>query len=58
MRSFNMAIAYTQEKINEVTNLIYTNYYNHFKNGRMSFADITLVENVIIKVQNGFDDNE
>lgn len=53
-----MAIAYTQEKINEITNLIYASYYNHFKNGRMSFADITLVENVIIKVQNGFDDNE
>ena len=26
-----MAIAYTQEKINEVTYLIYANYYNHFK---------------------------
>lgn len=53
-----MAITYTQEKINEVTNLIYANYFSYFKNGRMSFADITLVENVIIKVQNGFDDNE
>ena len=50
-----MTTTYTQEEINDITNLIYAEYYNYFKDGKMSFADMTLVENVIMKILSGFD---
>lgn len=48
---------FTSEEINEKTNLIFIEYLKHYKAGRMSFAEYTLVENVIIKVQGVFSEN-
>ena len=49
---------YTLTEINEVTNKIYMNYFQHYKADRMSFKDLALIENIIIKIQTSFNSEE
>ena len=45
---------YTSEEINKRTNQLIKAYSNHYRDGKMSFAEWTLIENVIMKVQLAF----
>lgn len=45
---------YTSAEINERTNQLIKVYSNHYRDGKMSFAEWTLIENVIMKVQLAF----
>lgn len=49
---------FTVAEINKKTNEIFINYAQHYKNGKMSFAEYTLIQNVIMLVQNEFKDEE
>ena len=49
---------FTQEQINELTNKIFITYFKWFQQDKMSFSEITLVENVITRIQIGLDEIE
>lgn len=42
---------FSSEEINDKTNELAELYFKHYRDGKMSFAELTLVENVIIRVQ-------
>lgn len=42
---------FSREEINDKTNELAELYFKHYHDGRMSFAEFTLVENVIMRVQ-------
>lgn len=42
---------YTETEINTKTNELMMGYMKHYTDGKMSFAEYTLVENVIMRVQ-------
>lgn len=47
---------YTKKEINTKTNELMMNYAKHYSEGKMSFAEFTLIENVIMRVQLLFHD--
>lgn len=47
---------FTIEEIYTTTNKLFINYAKLFKNGQISFAEYTLVENMIMKIQAGFEE--
>lgn len=49
---------FTIEQINEKTNKVYLSYFEHYQANKMSFAEITLIENVILKIQLLFDEDD
>lgn len=49
---------FTLEEINEKTNLVFLNYVAHYKADKMSFAEYTLVENLILKIQGAFSEDD
>ena len=49
---------FTQEQINELTNKLFITYFKWFQQDKMSFSEITLVENVITRIQIGLDEIE
>ena len=42
---------FSSEEINDKTNELVELYFKHYRDGKMSFAEFTLVENVIMRVQ-------
>ncbi len=42
---------YTETDINTKTNELMMAYAKHYSDGKMSFAEFTLIENVIMRVQ-------
>ena len=42
---------FTETEINTKTNELMITYAKHYRDGKMSFAEFTLIENVIMKVQ-------
>lgn len=49
--------SFTMSEINERTNLLFMDYVNLYKADKMSFAEYTLIENVIIKIQGLFSED-
>ena len=49
--------SFTISEINERTNLLFMDYFEHYKADKMSFAEYTLIENVIIKIQGLFSED-
>lgn len=47
---------FTMEEIYTTTNELVFSYGRLFKNGQISFAEYTLVENIIMKIQAGFEE--
>lgn len=47
---------FTETEINTKTNELMMAYTKHYSDGKMSFAEFTLIENVIIRVQLLFHD--
>ena len=47
---------YTSTEINSKTNDLMIAYAKHYSDGKMSFAEFTLIENVIMRVQLLFHD--
>ena len=47
---------FTETEINTKTNELMMTYLKHYSDGKMSFAEFTLVENVIMRVQLLFHD--
>ena len=46
-----MSEGLTLKEINEVSNKIFLSYMEHYKAGKMSFAEYCIVESVIMKIQ-------
>lgn len=42
---------YTETEINTKTNELMMAYSKHYRDGKMTFAQFTLIENVIMRVQ-------
>ena len=49
---------FTQEEINEITNKLFLHYWNLFVSDKMDFKDITLIENVINRIQSALNDTD
>lgn len=49
---------FTIEEMYQTTNSILLQYATLFKNGQISFAEYTLIENIIFKIQATFDEKE
>lgn len=47
---------FTETEINTKTNELMIAYAKHYSDGKMSFAEFTLIENVIMRVQLLFHD--
>jgi len=47
---------FTMEEIYTNTNKLFISYAKLFKNGQISFAEYTLIENIIMKIQAGFEE--
>lgn len=47
---------FTEKEINIKTNELMIAYAKHYRDGKMSFAELTLIDNVIMKVQLLFHD--
>lgn len=47
---------FTETEINTKTNELMMAYAKHYSDGKMSFAEFTLIENVIMRVQLLFHD--
>jgi len=47
---------FTETEINSKTNELMMAYLKHYTDGKMSFAEYTLIENVIMRVQLLFHD--
>lgn len=48
---------FTETEINTKTNELMLRYAKHYRDGKMSFAELTLIENVIMRVQLLFHDS-
>lgn len=48
---------FTETEINTKTNELMITYPKHYSDGKMSFAEFTLIENVIMRVQLLFHDS-
>ena len=48
---------FTETEINTKTNELMIAYAKHYNDGKMSFAEFTLIENVIMRVQLLFHDS-
>ena len=47
---------FTLEEINEITNKLFVNYIELFKNKQISFHEYTIIENMFIKLQHAFEE--
>ena len=47
---------FTLEEINEITNKLFIEYIELFKNKQISFHEYTIIENMIIKLQYAFEE--
>ena len=47
---------FTIEEMYEKTNSILLKYIELFRNGQITFAEYTLIESIIIKIQSTFDE--
>ena len=45
---------FTEQEITDVMEEAIREYIQHFVDGRMSFGEFALIENLVIKIQNGF----
>lgn len=50
--------SFTTEEINKVTNEIYLVYTKLFANQQISFHEYTIIENIIMRIQQAFEDKE
>lgn len=49
---------YTVSELNELTNKLWAQYANMFRQDKMSFNDYILIENIIMKMQFLFEEGE
>ena len=49
---------FTEREISDVMENAIKEYIQHFVDGRMTFSEFALIENLVIKIQNGFKELE
>ena len=49
---------FTEREISDVMEEVIREYIQHFVDGRMTFSEFAIIENLVIKIQNGFKELE
>lgn len=53
-KKINEEEVFTLKECNDVIDNVFTAYIMYFQDGRMTAQEFALVENILIKIQNGF----
>lgn len=49
---------FTEREICDILEEVIGEYIQHFINGKMTFGEFAIIENLVIKIQNGFKEYE
>ena len=53
-KKINEEEVFTVKECNDIIDSVFTAYIMYFQDGRMTAQEFALVENILIKIQNGF----
>ena len=45
---------YTLKELNSVFDKVIEDYVIHYRDGKMTFSEFVIMENIVMKIQNGF----
>ena len=47
---------FSYKQLDDLSTEIFEEYLQHYQNGKMSFGELVIIENIVIKFQNGLRD--